>query len=56
MSIILGDENGDIRILDLSEVVKSIGIRRVPFEEIAQNKNLHRFFSLVFQEYESNAI
>ena len=48
LRVVLGDENGDIRILDLSEVIKQIGCTPIPFEEVAQNKNLHRFFQLNF--------
>ena len=56
LRLVLGDENGDIRVLDLQEVLKSINIRPINFEEISQNKNLHRFFQLIFQEYETNPV
>lgn len=35
IKLMLGDENGDIRTLDLMDVIKQLGIKPIPFEEIA---------------------
>lgn len=40
----IGDENGDIRVLDLSEVILQIGMAPTNFSDLAANKNMHRFF------------
>lgn len=43
-SLLIGDENGDIRILSITQIIKSCQIKKIRHSDIAQNKNPHRFF------------
>ncbi|CAD8131806.1 unnamed protein product [Paramecium pentaurelia] len=50
--LLIGDENGDIRILSITQIIKSCQIKKIKHSDIAQNKNPHRFFQLNYQEYD----
>lgn len=43
-TLILGDENGDIRILQIKDMITQLKIERVNHSDIAANKNPLRFF------------
>ncbi|CAD8046473.1 unnamed protein product [Paramecium sonneborni] len=50
--LLIGDENGDIRSLSISQIIKNCNIKKIKHSDIAQNRNPHRFFQLNYQEYD----